>query len=498
MDREALRPYGPEDDKFHDECGVVGFYGLRPEVDSAPYLYYGLYALQHRGQESAGIATMKDGKIDIHKNTGLVADVFSGGRLGKLSGPAGIGHVRYSTSGEGGRTNAQPLSVKTRFAEIALAHNGNLVNDQVLREILEDSGVVFQTTIDTEVMVNFIARNLRDGIVPAIRKLVEIIKGAYALVMVIDDRLVGVRDPFGLRPICLGRNEDGYILASESCAIDAMGGQFIRELDPGEILIIDGEGLHSYGQKNWVNKKSCVFEQIYFARPDTILDGQSVYECRHRAGEILAREHPVDADVVIGVPDSGIPAAIGYSEASGIPYGIGLIKNKYSGRTFIEPTQALREQAIRLKLNPLRHTIEGKRVVVVDDSIVRGNTSKRLVEILREGGAREVHFLVSSPPVTHTCHFGIDTPSKKYLIGANHSVDEIAKMLGADSLGYLSIPGLIESAGGTPDKCMACFDGNYPMEVPRLEELEDEEEERLKVSWEPESDSEMDTEQESA
>ncbi len=462
------------DDKFHDECGVCGYYSPDKSFDCAPLLYYGLYALQHRGQESAGITVSKDGHSKTHKDIGLVADVFSHGELKELPGNVGIGHVRYSTSGEGGRTNAQPLSVKTQNSDLSLAHNGNLVNDQVLREILEYNGIVFQTTIDTEVMVNFIARNLRFGIVPAIQKLVEIIKGAYALVMTIDGKLIGVRDPYGLRPICLGKRGDDYILASESCAIDAMGGTLIRDLEPGEIVIIDENGIKSYGQKNWVKQKICIFEQIYFARPDTVMDGVSIYECRHKAGQILAKENPIDADVVIGVPDSGIPAAIGYAEASGIPYGIGLIKNKYSGRTFIQPTQELREQAIRLKLNPLRKVIEGKRVIVIDDSIVRGNTSKRLVEILREGGAKEVHFLVSSPPIKHTCHFGIDTPSRKYLIGAQHSVDEINEILGSDSLGYLSIDGLMESVGMKDGCCLACFDGNYPMEVPRLDEEEAE------------------------
>jgi amidophosphoribosyltransferase len=460
-------------DKFHDECGVCGMYSPDQSFNCAPYIYYGLYALQHRGQESAGISVTKDGRAKMHKDVGLVADVFSHGELQELKGNVGIGHVRYSTSGEGGRTNAQPLTVRIGNSDLSLAHNGNLVNDAVLREILEYNGVVFQTTIDTEVMVNFIARNLRFGVVPAIQKLVEIIKGAYALVMTIDDKLVGVRDPYGLRPICLGRLGDSYILASESCAIDAMGGELIRDLEPGEIVIIDDSGISSYGQKNWARKKNCIFEQIYFARPDSIMDGVSVYECRHKAGRILARENPIDGDIVIGVPDSGIPAAIGYAEASGIPYGIGLIKNKYSGRTFIQPTQALREQAIKLKLNPLRQVIEGKRVIVIDDSIVRGNTSKRLVEILREGGAKEVHFLVSSPPVKHTCHFGIDTPSRKHLIGAQHSVEEISEILGADSLGYLTIDGLKESVGIEDTCCLACFDGNYPMEVPRLDD-EDE------------------------
>lgn len=453
---------------------MCGIYAPDKDFNCAPWLYYGLYALQHRGQESAGICTNTDGALKIIKDTGMVSEVFNG-KLDGLSGNIGIGHVRYATSGEGGRENAQPLMVKIRDRQIALGHNGNLVNDGVLRDILEDSGVVFQTTVDTEVMVNFIARGLRHGIVPSIQRMVELIKGAYALVITIDDKLIGVRDPFGLRPLCLGKKGDQYILASESCAIDAMGGELVRDLEPGEILVIDSEGLHSYGQNNWVGKKSCIFEQIYFARPDSIMENQSVYEARHRAGKILAREHPIEADVVIGVPDSGIPAAIGYSEASGIPYGIGLIKNKYSGRTFIEPSQELRQNGIRLKLNPLKDTIKDKRVIVIDDSIVRGNTCGHLVDLLREGGAKEVHFLVASPPVTHTCHFGIDTPSKKHLIGARHTVEEIRDIIGADSLGYLSLDGLTEMVGGSTEFCRACFDGCYPMEVPKLEP-EDEEE----------------------
>lgn len=456
-------------DKFHDECGVIGIYSSDASVDVAPYLYYGLYALQHRGQESAGICVNCNGKLNTHKDQGMVTDVFKGNCLQKMEGNIGIGHVRYATSGEGGAVNAQPLTVNSSTSQIALAHNGNLVNDQALRVMLEDSGVVFQTTIDTEVMVDILARGLRHGLIEAIQRMVEIIKGAYALVITVGDKLIGVRDPYGLRPICFGKKDDMYILASESCAIDAIGGELIRDLDPGEIIVIDNTGVETYGQKNWVGKRSCIFEQIYFARPDSIMEGHSVYQVRHRAGRILAKENPVEADVVIGVPDSGIPAAIGYAEESGIPYVIGLIKNKYSGRTFIQPNQKMREQGVRLKLNPLRDTIEGKRVIIIDDSIVRGTTSKRLVEMLRDGGAKEVHFRVSSPPVAHTCHFGIDTPQRKDLIASKKSIEEIREILGADTLAYLSLDGLIHSVGGETTYCCACFDGDYPMEVPVLE-----------------------------
>jgi amidophosphoribosyltransferase len=338
--------------------------------------------------------------------------------------------------------------------------------------MLEDSGVVFQTTIDTEVMVNILARGLRHGMIEAIQRMVEILKGAYAVVINVGDKLVGIRDPFGLRPLCLGKRDDDYFLASESCALDAIGAELVRDIEPGEIIVIDDNGLTSYGQNNWVKKKACIFEQIYFARPDSIMDETSVYAARHKAGRILAKESPVDADIVIGVPDSGVPAAIGYAEASGIPYGVGLIKNKYIGRTFIQPNQQLREEGVRIKLNPLRDTIEGKRVVIIDDSIVRGTTSKRLVSILRQAGAKEVHFRVTSPPVSHTCHFGIDTPRRKYLIGAKKSVEEIRQILEADTLAYISLEGLTESVDGRTTFCRACFDGEYPMEVPVLKSNE--------------------------
>ncbi|MBC3796647.1 amidophosphoribosyltransferase [Acetobacterium tundrae] len=456
-------------DKFHDECGIMGVYLKSKEINCASYIYYGLYALQHRGQESAGISVNKDGKIQTHKEVGLVSEAFKNGALKQMKGNIGIGHVRYSTSGDEGVTNAQPLTVNHSTGQIALAHNGNLINDNALREMLEDSGVVFQTTIDTEVMVNIIARGLRHGMIEAIQRMVEIIKGAYALVITVGDQLVGVRDPYGLRPLCIGKKDDDYFLSSESCALDGIGAELVRDVEPGEIVVIDENGLTSYGQNNWVKKKACIFELIYFARPDSIMDETSVYAARHKAGEILAKESPVEADIVIGVPDSGIPAAIGYAEASGIPYGVGLIKNKYIGRTFIQPNQKLREEGVRIKLNPLKECVEGKRVIIIDDSIVRGTTCKRLIEILKQAGAKEVHFRVTSPPVAHTCHFGIDTPRRKHLIGAKKTVEEIREILGADSLAYISLDGLTESVGGKTTFCRACFDGEYPMEVPILE-----------------------------
>ena len=455
------------DDKLKEECGVVGVYCTDEQKDVARLLYYGLYALQHRGQESAGIATNQDGKISKFKENGIVSEIFKGNEfIESLKGNIGIGHVRYATSGDGDIRNAQPLFVNHKTNQIALAHNGNLINFKALREMLEDSGVVFQTDIDTEVIVNLLARSLKDGMVNAIRRVVEIIKGAYALVITTEDKLIGIRDPHGLRPLCLGKTNDTYAIASESCALDAIGAELVRDIEPGEIVVIDKDGVQSFQQNNWVKRKSCIFELIYFARPDSIIDGKSVYYARHNAGMILAKEHSVEADIVIGVPDSGIPAAIGYAQESGIPYGMGLIKNKYVGRTFIQPTQELREEGVKIKLNAIKENIDGKRVVIIDDSIVRGTTSKRLVKLLRAAGAKEVHFRVSSPPVAHTCHFGIDTPYRQDLIGSKHDVEEIREMIGADTLGFISVEGLLQSVGGENTYCKACFDADYPMEVP--------------------------------
>jgi len=457
----------PLNDKLKEECGVVGIYNNEKTTDCVEDIYYCLYALQHRGQESAGIATNLDGKIYTYKDKGLVSDVFDNPEdFGELLGNIGIGHVRYATSGGGGTNNAQPLIVNYKNTQIALAHNGNLVNAKALRDMLEDGGVVFQTDIDTEVIVNLIARSLKNGIIESIKRVAEIIRGAYALVITTEDKLIGLRDPYGLRPLCLGESAGGYVLASETCALDAVGAKYVRDIENGEIVVISKDGIQSYRQNSWVKKRLCIFELIYFARPDSRIDGISVYQSRHNAGAALARENPVEADVVIGVPDSGVPAAIGYAKESGIPYEIGLIKNKYIGRTFIQPNQRQREQGVRIKLNVLKENIEGKRVVIVDDSIVRGTTSKRLVEILREAGAKEVHFRVSSPPVTNTCHFGIDTPYRDQLIATKHTNEEIRKIIDADTLSYLSLLGMVESVGGGDLYCKACFDGDYPMEVP--------------------------------
>lgn len=452
------------EDELHEECGVIGVYD--EDLNAAQYSYYGLYALQHRGQESAGIAVNQNGQIKYHKGMGLVPEVFNDNILASLKGKITIGHVRYSTTGDSLVANAQPLVVNYRQGHIGLAHNGNLVNSDTLREILEDNGVVFQSSIDTEVIVNMIARYSKNGIEQAIKQVMELLKGAYALVITTENKLIGARDPFGLRPLCLGKTDHGYVLSSESCALDTIGAEFVRDIEPGEIIVIDEDGVKSIKSDKWCRKNLCLFELIYFARPDSRMDGTSVYNSRYEAGKILAKESKVKADVVIAVPDSGIPAAIGFAEESGIPYGVGLIKNRYIGRTFIQPNQELREQGVKIKLNALKEAVDGKRVIMVDDSIVRGTTSKRIVEILKKAGAKEVHVRVSSPPVVYPCHFGIDTPYREYLIAANQSIKHIAEMIGADSLHYISLDGLIASTGKKKGFCTACFDGDYPMEVP--------------------------------
>ena len=452
-------------DKMEEECGVFGIYSKEIK-EVAQITYYGLYALQHRGQESAGISVSDYGEIVTYKGMRLTADVFTQETLNNLVGNAAIGHVRYSTTGASKLENAQPLESRYKLGQIAVAHNGNLTNAKIIRELLEDAGSTFNTTIDSEVIIKMIARKANGNVEEAIRSTVGAIKGAYALVILAGNKLVGVRDPYGIRPLCLGINENGdYILASESCAIDAVGGALIRDVLPGEMVIIDENGVKSikYSENN--KKAPCSFEHIYFARPDSVIDGLNVYESRVEAGRLLAKQMKVDADVVIGVPDSGIPAAIGFAEASGIPYAIGLIKNKYIGRTFIKPTQALREQAVMVKLNPLKVNLEGKRVVIIDDSLVRGTTSKILIEIIRKAGAKEVHFRSASPAVKHSCYFGIDTAHREELIAARLSVEEIRKEINADTLDYLSMENMLKSLKGC-DYCVGCFNGEYPVDTP--------------------------------
>ncbi len=454
-------------DKLKEECGVIGVHA--PGMSNiSQMLCFGLIALQHRGQESAGIAVLKDKKMQYYKEMGLVQEVFSSEILDRLPADIGIGHVRYSTTGESYVSNAQPLVVRYKGGSIALAHNGNLVNAGEIRDRLEDEGSIFQTSIDSEVIANLIAKNYHLGMKEAVIESVKEIKGSFALVIIIDNMLVGVRDPHGLRPLSLAKLDGGYVLASETCAHDVVGAEFVRDIEPGEIVIIDENGIESIMYDETKRKAVCCFEYVYFARPDSIIDGKNVFITRKKAGKILAQESPVEADMVIAVPDSGIAAAIGYAEESGIPFDIGLIKNKYMGRTFIQPDQKSRELAVRLKLNTMRENIEGKRLILIDDSIVRGTTSRRLVNMLKDAGATEVHIRVSSPPVSHSCYFGIDTPNRAQLIGATHSIEQIREMTGADSLAYLSVDGLVTSIGMKKgDLCTACFDGDYPMDVPK-------------------------------
>lgn len=455
-------------DKMEEECGVFGVYS-KTQKEVSQLTYYALYALQHRGQESAGITVSNNGELVTYKGMGLTADVFTQETLNNLQGNAAIGHVRYSTTGESKIENAQPLESRFKLGQIAVAHNGNLTNTKVIRELLEDGGATFTSTTDSEVIIKMVARKAMNGFEEAIRSTVGAIKGAYALVILADNKLIGVRDPYGIRPLCLGMNDEGdYFLASESCAIDSIGGHLIRDVEAGEMVIIDETGVKSirYAENNKV--APCSFEHIYFARPDSIIDGINVYEARVKAGRLLAKQMKIEADIVIGVPDSGIPAAIGYAEESGIPYAMGLIKNKYIGRTFIKPTQALREQAVMVKLNPLRVQLEGKRVVIIDDSLVRGTTSKILIDLIRRAGAKEVHFRSASPAVKYSCFYGIDTAHREELIAARMTVDEIKKEINADTLDYLSMDNMIKSLN-CKDYCVGCFSGEYPMCTPTEE-----------------------------
>ncbi|WP_139904627.1 amidophosphoribosyltransferase [Clostridium thermarum] len=456
---------GINDDKLKEECGVFGIYST-DNIDVATLTYYGLYALQHRGQESAGIVVSDGEKLDCHKAMGLVCDIFDEETLRKLKGISAIGHVRYSTTGSSNAANAQPLLSQYKLGSIAIAHNGNLVNADVIRELLEDAGVIFQTAVDTEVVLNLIARAASKGIEKAVFDAVQTIKGSFAMVILTEDKLIGVRDPNGIRPLCIGKVGSSYVLCSESCALDAVGAEFIRDVNPGEIVIIDANELKSLHPGERTRCATCAFEYIYFARPDSVIDGIDVYGSRVKAGKILYEECPIEADIVVGVPDSGIAAASGYAEASGIPFSMGFVKNRYVGRTFISPSQDLREKAVAVKLNPLKVNVKGKRVVLIDDSIVRGTTSKRLVDLLRKAGALEVHFRVSSPVVKYPCYFGIDTPYRKDLIGANSTIEKIRQEIGADTLGYISIKGLLKSFASNNDFCLGCFNGEYPIATP--------------------------------
>ncbi len=459
---------------LREECGVFGIFS-REKEDVAGPVYYGLYALQHRGQESCGIVVNDDGLFSSHKDVGLVNDVFTQRIMDRLGqGNMAIGHVRYATTGDSGRANAQPIVVNHIKGRMALAHNGNLINSQELRRELELNGSIFHTTSDTEVVSYIITKERLSApsIEEAVNRAMNQLKGAYSMVIMSPRKLIAVRDGHGFRPLCFGQTDAGdYVVASESCALDAVGAKFIRDVLPGEIVIFDEDGVRSI--VDHVGKtpmSSCVFEYIYFARPDSVIDGASVHSARQRAGAYLALEHPVQADVVIGMPDSGLDAALGYARQSGIPYGIGFIKNKYIGRTFIAPGQKHREDLVRIKLNPVSETVRGKRVVLVDDSIVRGTTSARTVRLLREAGATEVHLRLSSPPFLNPCYYGTDVPSRELLIAHNRTVEEMAEIIGVDSLGFISIENTkkIACGEGCHGFCTACFDNNYPTEQPAV------------------------------
>lgn len=454
-------------DKPREECGIFGIYA--PGHDVARLSYYGLYALQHRGQESAGIAVADGEKVQLYKGMGLVPEVFSGNQLDSLQGCAAIGHVRYSTTGSSHSVNAQPLLFRYSGGMLGLAHNGNITNVTELRSQLLTTGSVFQSSTDSEVIVNIIARSAQHNLVDGLIKSTFDVRGAYSLVIITEKQLLAMRDPHGFRPLCLGTlGEGSYVVASESCALDTVGAEFLRDVQPGEIVIIDKNGLESIQILKPRRRSHCIFEYIYFARPDSKIDGFNVYKVRREMGRTLAGEYPVEADLVIPVPDSGTAAARGFAEASGIPFEEGLMKNRYIGRTFIQPNQDMRDLGVRLKLNPVREVLDGKRVIMVDDSIVRGTTSNKLVNMLRDCGVKEVHMCLSSPPITHSCYYGIDTSNNKELIAAQMSLDEIRRTIGADGLHYLSLEGLLGIFGETRDNfCTACFDGRYPVEVPK-------------------------------
>jgi amidophosphoribosyltransferase len=455
----------PDDDHFHDQCGVFGVFG---DPEAANLTYLGLHSLQHRGQEAAGIASTDGRQLFVHKASGLVQDIFTSGVIAQLPGTRAIGHVRYSTAGGSHLKNAQPIAVDYRDGSIAVGHNGNLTNAEQLRAELEEAGSIFQTTSDTEVIVHLIARSqkptLEEKIIDALRR----VEGAYSLLFLTPDKLVAVRDPWGFRPLCLGTCKGGYVFSSEPPAFDLIAAEYVRDVEPGEMVVVDTAGLRTLKPLETRPTRTCIFEHVYFARPDSRLGGVVVYEARKRLGRVLAEEQGVPADVVMPVPDSGVAAALGYAERAGIPFELGLIRSHYVGRTFIEPSASIRHFGVRLKLSPVRATIAGKRVVVVDDSIVRGTTSRKIVRMLREAGAREVHMRISSPPTRWPCFYGIDTPSRSELIAASHTPEEIAKYITSDTVGYLSVEGLHRAVRGeatpaTSSYCDACFTGDYPV-----------------------------------
>jgi amidophosphoribosyltransferase len=450
-----------DDDHFHDQCGVFGVFG---HSEAANITYLGLHALQHRGQESAGIVSSDGEQLYAHRAMGLVQDAFTQDQLSKLPGRIAIGHVRYSTAGGSHIKNAQPIAVDYARGSLAVCHNGNLTNAEELRADLEERGSIFQSDTDTEVLVHLVAVSKEVSVEDRIADALSRVKGAYSLLFLAKDAIVAVRDPMGIRPLCLGvleADRDAPVLASEPCAFDLIGAKYLRDVEPGEMVIIDASGVRSVRPLVGAPERMCVFEYVYFARPDSKLGGKSVYDVRRALGRSLAKEHPVDADVVVPVPDSGVPASIGYAAERGLPFDMGLIRSHYVGRTFIEPQQSIRHFGVRLKLSTVEPVLRGKRVVVVDDSIVRGTTSRKIVKMVRDAGAREVHLRISSPPTQWPCYYGIDTPTRQELIASSHSVDEITRYVTADSLGYLSLEGMLAAIGGAGSLCHACFSGQY-------------------------------------
>lgn len=455
------------DDHFHDECGVFGVFG---HAEAANLAYLGLYALQHRGQESAGIVSSDGKELHVHRAMGEVEEIFQPSVLAKLPGDSAIGHTRYSTAGDKALLNAQPIMIDCNKGTVALGHNGNLTNAADWRRRLEHRGSIFQTNSDTEVIVHLIARSPARNLSGALGDALNQVEGAYSLLVLTHDELYAVRDPRGFRPLVLGRLGDTWLVASETCAFDLLNAQYVREIEPGEMVRISKSGIESIHFAPVKPKQQCIFEHVYFARPDSIIFGRSVNESRETLGRLLAREHPADADIVVPVPDSGVPAAVGYALESKIPFRMGLIRNHYIGRTFIEPSQAIRNFGVKLKLNPVRGLIEGQRIVLVDDSIVRGTTSRKIVRMVREAGAREVHVRISCPPTISPCYYGVDTPTREELIASSNTPEEICKFLGADSLGYVSLPALRQAVNDTAGTfCTSCYTGVYPTDLVQLE-----------------------------
>jgi amidophosphoribosyltransferase len=455
-----MNPYRP-----HEECGIFGVYNHQ---EASNLTYLGLYALQHRGQEACGIVSSDGHDLHAHKGMGLVADVFGNQEIfKKLPGRSAIGHVRYSTTGSSVLKNVQPIMVNYSRGSIAVSHNGNLVNAQRIKDELEAWGSIFQTTMDTEIIIHLLATSKANSLLDRLTDALSQVTGAYSLLFLTETRMIAARDPHGFRPLCLGRLGSTYVVASESCALDLIEATFIREIEPGEIVEITSTGMTSFFPLKKATPSPCIFEFVYFARPDSYIFGKNVYSVRKELGRQLAREHRIDADIVIPVPDSGVPAAMGYAEESGISFELGLIRNHYVGRTFIEPQQSIRHFGVKIKLNPVRELLAGKRVVVIDDSIVRGTTSRKIVKMVRNAGASEVHMMISSPPTSYPCYYGIDTPNRKELISASHTIDEIRRYITADSLGYLSEEGLLSAVGtSNTGYCKACFSGGYPIGFP--------------------------------